>query len=64
MREPEPLVPKPRQDTGHLPAAAAAAADSVTGGQKRRIDGPLDLGGLARSLSLAARRCGRADSAG
>lgn len=49
MREPEPLVPKPRQNTGHLPAA-----DTVTGSKEKA---------MARCTSeVSHRRSDRADS--
>lgn len=50
MWEPEPLVPKPRQNTGHLPAA-----DTVTGWKEKST---------ARCIpELSRRRSDRADSA-
>ncbi len=50
MREPEPLVPKPRQNTGHLPAA-----DTVTGVKDES---------MARcSSEVSRKRSGRAESA-
>lgn len=50
MREPEPLVPKPRQDPGHLPAA-----DTVTGSKEIST---------TRCISMVSHgRSDRADSA-
>lgn len=50
MGEPEPLVPKPRQDTGHLPAA-----DTVTRSKEKS---------MARCISEVSHgRSDRADSA-
>ena len=51
MREPEPLVPKPRQNTGHLPAA-----DTVTG-SKDKLMAPLVI------PEVSHWRSDRADSA-